>query len=91
MFFAEDAVTVETELHRAFADRRLNHVNQRREFFFASPTEVRDVLTEKVGNLLEFVERAESLEYLQSKRLWPEHVTDLVPGAGSTPLASTPV
>ena len=42
MFFADDAVTVEADLHRAFADRRVNHVNQRREFFFATPAEVRD-------------------------------------------------
>lgn len=32
--FSEDAVTLENELHKAFADRRVNHVNERREFFF---------------------------------------------------------
>jgi len=41
MFFAEDAVTVEAELHRAFAERRVNYINQRREFFVATPAEVR--------------------------------------------------
>lgn len=72
LFFSEDAVTLENELHKAFADRRLNHANGRKEFFFAHPTEVREVLISKVGNLLEFVERAESTEYLQSVDLWPE-------------------
>ncbi len=38
LFFSEDAVTLENELHKAFADRRVNHVNERREFFFARPT-----------------------------------------------------
>jgi uncharacterized small protein (DUF1192 family) len=38
MFFAEDAVTVEADLHRAFAERRVNHVNQRREFFWLLAT-----------------------------------------------------
>ncbi len=27
LFFSEDAITLENELHKAFADRRVNHVN----------------------------------------------------------------
>lgn len=72
IFFSEDAVTLEAELHKYFADRRLNHANLRREFFFASPVEVREVLISKVGGLLEFTEHAESTEYLQSVHYWPE-------------------
>lgn len=72
LFFAEDAVTLEAELHQHFADRRVNHANSRKEFFFASPSEVREVLAAKIGNLLEFTEHAESTEYLQSVRYWPD-------------------
>jgi len=72
LFFSEDAVTIETELHQAFADRRLNYANLRKEFFFASPAEVRAALLPKIGNLLEFVEHPESTEYLQSLRYWPD-------------------
>lgn len=72
LFFAEDAVTLETELHQHFADCRVNHANTRKEFFFARPGEVREVLASKVGNLLDFVEHAESTEYLQSVRYWPK-------------------
>lgn len=71
LFFSEDAVTLETELHQEFANRRVNCVNPRKEFFFATPTEVQEVLVAKVGNLLEFKEHAESIEYLQSKKYWP--------------------
>ncbi len=71
LFFSEDAVAVEAELHRAFATRRVNLVNQRREFFFATPREVREVLLEKVGNLLEFTEAPEATQYLQSLKYWP--------------------
>ncbi len=78
LFFSEDAVTIESELHQHFAARRLNHANLRKEFFFASPSEVRAALVSKVGNLLEFVEQPESLEYLQSLRYWPDRG-----GAGS--------
>jgi hypothetical protein len=70
MFFAEDAITVQADLHRAFADRRVNHVNLRREFFFATPAEVREVLLEQVGNLLEFNEEPEATQFLQSKKYW---------------------
>ena len=73
MFFADDAVTVEADLHRVFADRRVNLINQRREFFFATPAEVRTVLLEQVGNLLEFAEEPEATQYLQSMKYWRAH------------------
>ena len=44
LVFSDDAVGLETRLHHEFADRRVNLVNVRREFFRASPAEVRDVL-----------------------------------------------
>jgi hypothetical protein len=72
LFFSEDAVGLEAELHQHFADRRLNCMNTRKEFFFATPAEVRKVLEAKVGNLLEFAERVEATEFLQSLRYWPE-------------------
>lgn len=71
LFFSDDAITLENELHKAFADRRVNHVNARREFFFATPAEVRELLVEKVGGLLEFNEEPEAPEYFQSRGLWP--------------------
>jgi len=72
IYFSEDAVTLETELHQHFASRRMNWANNRKEFFFASPVDVRSVLAEKVGNLLEFAEDVESTEYHQSLHYWPE-------------------
>lgn len=71
LFFSEDAVSLESELHRHFEHRRVNHVNSRKEFFFASPADVREVLVSKVGSLLEFTEQAEATEYLQSLHHWP--------------------
>lgn len=74
IFFSEDAVSLEKELHEHFSACRVNWANDRKEFFFASPADVRAVLLEKLGNLLEFAEHAESTEYLQSVRYWPEHI-----------------
>jgi bifunctional DNA-binding transcriptional regulator/antitoxin component of YhaV-PrlF toxin-antitoxin module len=72
LYFSEDAVTLEMDLHRHFASRALNQANSRKEFFFATPAEVRDVLLDKVGNILEFTEEAEATEYRQSRGAWPQ-------------------
>lgn len=71
LFFSEDAVTLENELHAHFATRALNQANARKEFFFATPSEVRAVLMDKVGSLLEFTEQAAATEFLQSCNNWP--------------------
>lgn len=72
LFFSDDAVTLESELHKAFANRRVNFVNERREFFFATPSEVRALLADRVGGLLEFTEEPTALEYFQSRSRWPQ-------------------
>ncbi|MFC0623637.1 DUF4041 domain-containing protein [Kribbella deserti] len=74
LYFSDDAVTLENELHTAFGDRRLNQVNLRREFFFATPAEVRETLAVKVGNLLEFAEAPEATQYFQSHGRWPDRL-----------------
>jgi len=67
LVFSEDAVSLENRLHHGLADRRLNLVNQRREFFYATPTEVKALLTEADGSVLEFVEEPEADEWHQSE------------------------
>jgi hypothetical protein len=72
LFFSNDAITLENELHKAFSIKRVNFVNLRREFFFATPAEVRGILLEKAGGLLEFTEQSAAPEYFQSKSQWPD-------------------
>ena len=69
LFFSEDAVGIEAELHRRLADRRVNRVNRRREFFYATPAEVKQHLLELTGSLLEYEEVPEALEYRQSRQM----------------------
>lgn len=66
MFFSKDAYGIEAEMHRRLADKRVNRVNLRREFFYATPSEARDLLVELTGELLQFTEEPEALEYHQS-------------------------
>jgi predicted nuclease with TOPRIM domain len=81
LHFSEDAVTLENELHKMFADRRLNHMNSRREFFFITPQEIRAALAEKLGSILEFTETPEATQYFQSRSSWPESARSRADGA----------
>lgn len=69
LFFAEDAVGIEAEMHRRLADRRVNRVNLRREFFYATPHEAVGHLRALAGEVLSFTEVPEALEFHQSRNL----------------------
>ena len=60
-------------------------MNSRRECFFATPSKVRAVLAEKLGNLLEFAEHVETTEYLQSVKYWPESLRPRSPPPAAKP------
>jgi hypothetical protein len=66
LFFSHDAVGIENELHKRLATRRLNKVNLRREFFRATPAEVKALLLQLKGNILDYTDDAEAPEYRQS-------------------------
>lgn len=72
LFFSDDAVTLEADLHRRFASRRVNRINTRREFFYATPAQVRDALSQIAGNLLEFTEEPEAEQYRLSLQIAAE-------------------
>jgi hypothetical protein len=67
LFFSDDAVGVEAELHRRFAALRVNRVNTRREYFYATPAAVKIELADVTGNLLEFNELADAEQYRLSE------------------------
>lgn len=67
LFFSEDAVAVETQLHRAFTNQRVNKVNMRKEYFYVTPNQVLDYLKNaNVTELMEFNISAPAEEYRQS-------------------------
>ncbi|MFE1078344.1 DUF4041 domain-containing protein [Nocardiopsis alba] len=68
LHFSDDAVGVEAEMHRRLADKRVNRVNLRREFFYTSPSEVRELLGSVAGDLIQYEEVPEAVEYRQSTR-----------------------
>jgi hypothetical protein len=65
LFFSKDAVGIEQSMHERLREARVNVVNRRREFFRATPLEVKLHLAELAGELLQFQELPEALEYRQ--------------------------
>ncbi|TXK19078.1 DUF4041 domain-containing protein [Homoserinibacter sp. GY 40078] len=66
MFFADDAVAIESRLHQHFAARRLNRVNLRREYFRTTPAEVLEALKEHHVEVLEYTVEPSAPEYRAS-------------------------
>lgn len=70
LFFSEDAAALEAQLHREFEAKRVNKVNLRREFFYATPAEVKEAVKRLVGvTTLEFKEESEASEFRLSLSL----------------------
>ncbi|MYG61805.1 MAG: DUF4041 domain-containing protein [Acidimicrobiales bacterium] len=69
MIFSEDAVDLEKRLHDRFAAQRVNLVNLRREFFYATPQEVHDALNSEDGLAVvtEFTDTPEAAEWHESE------------------------
>lgn len=72
MIFSNDAPKLEAALHNAFADRKLNFVNQRREFFNVTLDEIKQVVKENYDKSVEFVELAPAEQYRESLKLKEE-------------------
>lgn len=70
LFFADDAVGIEAELHRRFASSRVNRVNLRREYFYTSPLAVKSALADVAGSmLLRFDEHPEAVQFRSSEQI----------------------
>jgi hypothetical protein len=68
VIYSEDAPKLETTLHHAFNHRRVNRVNERKEFFKVTLEEIADMVRQHHGTI-EFTHMAEAKEYRQSLAL----------------------
>ena len=69
MIFSDDAPRLEAALHRAFEGRKLNMVNQRREFFRVTLDEIKEVVKANFDKTVEFVDVAEAEQYRTSEKM----------------------
>mgnify|MGYP000453314584 CR=1 FL=1 len=68
MIYAEDAPALESQLHKSFDYKRLNLVNNRKEFFNITLEEIA-VEVNKISPDSEFIETAEARQYRESKAI----------------------
>jgi len=67
LIFSEDAPALETALHHAFEDRKLNMINTRREFFRVSLDEIKEVVKKNFDKTVEFIDVPLAEQYRQSE------------------------
>ena len=69
MIFSDDAPALEAALHKAFENRKLNMVNQRREFFNVSLEEIKEVVKKNFDKTVEFIDVPDAEQYRISQKL----------------------
>ncbi len=69
MIFSDDAPKLEAALHNAFADKKINLVNGRKEFFRVSLEEIKRVVRENHDKTVEFVNTPDAEQFRESEML----------------------
>lgn len=69
MIFTDDAPKLENALHKAFDSKKINMVNQRREFFNVTLEEIKKVVKAEFDKTVEVIEIPEAEQYRESKKI----------------------
>ena len=69
MIFSDDAPKLETALHNAFADKKINLVNGRKEFFRVTLEEIKKVVEQNYDKTVEFVNLPEAEQFRVSEMM----------------------
>lgn len=69
MIFSDDAPSLETALHKAFENKKVNMINHRREFFNVSLDEIKEVIRTNYDKTVDYVDIPEATQYRQSIEL----------------------
>lgn len=69
MIFSDDAPALEAALHRAFENKKLNMVNHRREFFYATLDEIKEVIQDNFDKTVEFIDVPNAEQYRVSQKM----------------------
>lgn len=66
---------MENSLHKHFSTKRVNLINMRREYFYATPGEVKKALLDHEVQVLEYHEESEAVECEASELQSQTHAT----------------
>ena len=69
MIFSNDAPALESALHRAFDDRKVNMINTRREFFHVTLEEIEEVVKKNFDRTVEFTKIPSAEQFRESQMI----------------------
>lgn len=69
MIFSDDAPSLETALHHAFENKKVNMINNRREFFNVTLSEIEEVVKANYDKTVEFVKIPDAEQYRESQKI----------------------
>ena len=69
MIFSKDAPALETALHHAFDDKKVNMVNKRREFFHVTLNDIEKVVKENFDGSVDFIRTAAAEQYRETLKI----------------------
>lgn len=69
LIFTEDAPKLESALHRAFENKKVNMINKRREFFEVKLEEIEEVVKNNFDKSVEFTKTAKAEQYRETLKL----------------------
>lgn len=69
MIFSDDAPKLETALHHAFEDRKINLVNGRKEFFRVTLDEIKKVVKDNYDKTVDFINLPEAEQFRTSEMM----------------------
>ena len=69
MIFSDDAPALENALHKAFENKKVNMINQRREFFNVTLDEIKEVISKNYDKTVEFIDIPDAERYRVSQKI----------------------
>ena len=69
MIFSDDAPALETALHHAFDNKKVNMINGRREFFNVTLEEIEEVVKANYDKTVEFIKIPQAEQYRESQKI----------------------
>lgn len=69
LIFSDDAPALETALHHAFENKKVNMINGRREFFNVTLDEIEEVVKVNYDKTVEFVKVPEAEQYRETQKI----------------------
>lgn len=78
MIYSDEARTLESELHKAFVNKKVNMLNYRKEFFNVTIDEIENKIKE-IGLDAEFSRLPEAMEYRETKAILEKLNTQVTP------------